>query len=273
MEFARIRRKIGMMRCSIAFLALALAGCGSIVPATLTQAQTPDPPSAEAALMETHVGRADPHLRDVVVKVREFALPAKHVATESIIVGPDHNLWFAELRAIATLTTDGKIREAGVAGGSDPGTLTTGPDGNVWANTAAFAPPSDEVRRRRGWAYAIYRVTPEMQRTTFRLPKNTDQMPTNLLRVGSKFYFGYQRLLDISNSESYLPLIATLDTDGKSQKAFEPNSHGEFLAWIDLLQNAGPHALALRLPGRPPNLWPNRALQTRARRLSLRASR
>jgi hypothetical protein len=192
--------------------------------------------------LATHRGRIDPNTKDVVVKVREFKLPGTHIATDSIIVGPDHNIWFAELRAIATLAANGKIREAGVDGGSDPGTLTSGPDGNVWANAAEFAPPNDRGVGDDHFrsAYTIYRVTPSMQRTTFTLPKNTDQMPTNLLKVGSGFYFGYQRLLDISNSESYLPLISTIDANGKKQAVFKPHSHGEFLAWIDLLETAGP---------------------------------
>ena len=55
-------------------------------------------------------GNPEPSYVDKVVKVREFKLPDKEVATDSIIVGPDRNLWFTEFRAVVRLTVNGRIR-------------------------------------------------------------------------------------------------------------------------------------------------------------------
>jgi hypothetical protein len=46
------------------------------------------------------------------VKVREFTLPRKHLATYSIIVGPDKDLWFTEFRGFGRMTVDGQLSEA-----------------------------------------------------------------------------------------------------------------------------------------------------------------
>jgi len=88
-------------------------------------------------------GDPEPSYLDKVVKVREFKLSGKQVATDSIIVGPDRNLWFTEFRAIARLTVNGQIRVINLRSEqSYPGLLTIGPDGNIWANTAARPPPN-----------------------------------------------------------------------------------------------------------------------------------
>ena len=60
--------------------------------------------------------------------------PGRQAETLSIIVGPDHNLWFTEFTGekIGRITTTGAITEFAIAGAQSLVGLASGPDGNIW---------------------------------------------------------------------------------------------------------------------------------------------
>jgi hypothetical protein len=65
-------------------------------------------------------------------------------------------------------------------------------------------------------------------------------MPTNLVKVGTRFYFGFQELIQQSNSGRYLPLVATIDMKGQVRTAFHFKSGLTFVAWLNVLRMPGP---------------------------------
>jgi len=53
--------------------------------------------------------------------------------TQTIVSGPDGNLWFGELNGIGRTTTSGEVTSFMLpAGASTPTAMTVGPDGNIW---------------------------------------------------------------------------------------------------------------------------------------------
>jgi streptogramin lyase len=65
----------------------------------------------------------------------EFPLPNAGSAPETIVVGPDGNMWFTELlgNRIGRITTSGIITEFPIpTPGSQPEGIAAGPDGNLW---------------------------------------------------------------------------------------------------------------------------------------------
>ena len=191
-------------------------------------------------------GDPKPSYLDKVVKVREFKLPQKQVASDSIIVGPDRNFWFTEFRAIARLTVDGRIRETNLKSGQSatPGLLTIGPDGDIWANAAA-PPESSSPRPLSLTWYLVYRVDPDGRLTAFPLPLNTNLYPTGLLNIDSTLYFGLPILARIHGDEEDRNFLATISTtDGIIEK----------LAWIHESHSIGDgYIMALQTPG--PKIW------------------
>lgn len=63
-----------------------------------------------------------------------FALPNQTVLPDSIVTGPDGNLWIAESPRIARLSPSGTLTEfmVSLTSGSSLGPLTSGADGNLW---------------------------------------------------------------------------------------------------------------------------------------------
>lgn len=57
---------------------------------------------------------------------------------ETIIAGPDGNLWFGERNGIGRSTTTGEVTSFALpAGASTPTAMTVGPDGNIWFTEGA----------------------------------------------------------------------------------------------------------------------------------------
>lgn len=180
-----------------------------------------------------------------IVRVREYSLPAGQIATDSIMTGPDGNLWFTEWRAIARLTAmSGQIRATKLRSWqADPGLLTIGPDGNIWANTAETGPPlsCDRAVRPLRTRYEIYRVTPDGELTSFPLPADTDEYPTRLLKVGSTLYFGLPVLVAPHGDEEERNLLATISPDGTVKEiAVIPHSRSTGNSYIGALHTPGP---------------------------------
>jgi virginiamycin B lyase len=65
----------------------------------------------------------------------DFVLPpGRATSPYSIVVGPDSNLWFAEVSGekIGRITTGGVITEFPITGAQALTGITSGPDGNLW---------------------------------------------------------------------------------------------------------------------------------------------
>ncbi|HXB82893.1 MAG TPA: hypothetical protein VNU22_06035 [Candidatus Acidoferrum sp.] len=189
-------------------------------------------------------GNIETSYLDKVVKVREYTLPGKQVATDSIIVGPDRNLWFTEWCGIAQITLNGQIRVTKLRPGqSDPGLLTVGPDGDIWANAAQDGtqclPPTGPLYLV---VKLIYRVTPEGRLTAFPLPIDNNNFPTGLLNTDSTLYFGLPILAIIHGDEVDRNFLATISTtDGIVNKVapiHESRSTGD--GYIMALGTPGP---------------------------------
>src|SRR5579864_3839710 len=60
--------------------------------------------------------------------------PGRSASPLTIIVGPDHNLWFTEFTGekIGRITTGGVITQFPIAGAQSLVGLASGPDGNIW---------------------------------------------------------------------------------------------------------------------------------------------
>jgi streptogramin lyase len=104
--------------------------------------------------------------------IKEFSLPPT-VAPGSITAGPDNNLWFTEtiigpknvnvdntVRRIGRITPTGTITEFPLTKGSSPGSITAGPDGNVWF--------TEDLNG--GFSGSIARITPTGGISEFPLP-------------------------------------------------------------------------------------------------------
>lgn len=63
--------------------------------------------------------------------VQSFALGSTAAQPQSIVAGPDGNLWFTEHKAIGRLTTSGVLTEFPDSGGVQPVDITVGPDKNL----------------------------------------------------------------------------------------------------------------------------------------------
>jgi hypothetical protein len=226
--------------------ALTLRGSASATaePAYRRESSPSDDMAQPLAVTRKLVQISQPAYVDKIVKVREFKVPDNQVATDSIIVGPDRNLWFTEYGAIVRLTVEGQMRATSLRSGQpEPGLLTSGPDGNIWANAAQLPPPnrSRETPLSLTW-YLLYRVTPEGRFTAFPLPLNTNFFPTGLLTVGSALYFGLPILAVIHGDDEYRNFLATISTtDGIVKKiASVPLTSGTADSYIMALLAPGP---------------------------------
>src|SRR5438445_6678 len=68
-------------------------------------------------------------------QITQFSIPTADSGPHCLTVGPDGNLWFAELFGdnIARMTLSGQITEFPVPTyNSYPAIITLGPDGNLW---------------------------------------------------------------------------------------------------------------------------------------------
>jgi len=78
--------------------------------------------------------------------ISEFLIPSSNSSPNGITLGPDGNLWFAELNTykISRVTPDGNVTEFGTSQSStDPGPpgltqVAAGPDGNLWFTETNF---------------------------------------------------------------------------------------------------------------------------------------
>ena len=163
-----------------------------------------------------------------VVKIREFKLESPQVATYSIIVGPDGNLWFTEIRAIVKMTPSGKktiIRMR--PKDSDPGFLTVGPNGEIWASTAAYAPSSQLTK------FQIIKVRPNLQLFVHDL--DADGFPTNLVDINNQLYFGFNQEVEVSGSDVERNLVASVSTNGTVTVLFQVGSQNYYSggSWLN----------------------------------------
>jgi hypothetical protein len=219
----RISASIGVGFFIAPFLAACagvLAGCGQALPFGATPRQTQSAWNRIPAITAS---------AERIVKIREFKLRAPQDATYSIIVGPDRNLWFTEYRAIVRMTTSGKMRVIRMRPtDSDPGFLTIGPDGYVWATTAASAPGS------RLTAYQIIKVRLDLGLTPYDLA--ADAFPTNLVNINKQLYFGLDQEVEISGSDVYRDSVANISTTGKVNVLFQVNAQGSYgYFWLNAL--------------------------------------
>ena len=111
---------------------------------------------------------------------------------------------------------------------SDPGFLTIGPDGYVWATTAASAPGS------RLTAYQIIKVRVDLGLTPYDLA--ADAFPTNLVNISKQLYFGLDQEVEISGSDVYRDSVASISTTGKVNVLFQVNELGSYgYFWLNAL--------------------------------------
>lgn len=180
----------------------------------------------------------------IVVKAHEIQIQGTNLATYSIIVGPDHNLWFTTSRSIVRMTPTGRFStKTLVSGDSDPGMLTVGPDGNIWANTAALWPPraTPAARRQSYTAYEMYRLTPNLKLTIFALPNGVNSYPSNLVVINNQMYFGVSQLVEIRGGDQYRSYLATISTRGTVKFLTRLNrSWRQLLIWLGTAASEGP---------------------------------
>jgi streptogramin lyase len=218
-------------RLAIGFSCVALAACGAAIAPALTRQALITPTRTETKPVP-------------IVKIREFSLPPSQLATFSIIVGPDRNLWFTEERAIARMTVTGKITEIQVnSSESDPGFLTPGADGSVWVSTATYASPFKTLSPATDLltGYQILQVTPELKVNAFTLPYGTDAFPSNLVTIDHRFYFGNDEEVDVSGSDVYRDIVATISSQGKIKTLFQVNTSKSYpYFWLNAVTSPGP---------------------------------
>ena len=106
---------------AFAFLGAALVACGG--GGGSTGSALPSTSNAMASSTPTANAPTSP-------PVTTFALSA-NAAPQSIVSGPDGNLWFTEAHAIGRLTTSGQLTEFPDSG-HGPVDITVGPDKNLW---------------------------------------------------------------------------------------------------------------------------------------------
>ena len=82
-------------------------------------------------------------IQATVINAREFPVPGKDRTAASIVVGPDNNLWFTELRHIGTMSGAGQLLHYKQLKSTQsiPGALINRQDGYIWANTSERLPP------------------------------------------------------------------------------------------------------------------------------------
>ena len=75
-------------------------------------------------------------------QITEFPIPTPHALPDHITKGPGGELWFTESAKdkLATISTQGRIREFSLPAGSSPSGIVTGPDGHLWI-TEQTGPP------------------------------------------------------------------------------------------------------------------------------------
>jgi len=64
-------------------------------------------------------------------------------------------------------------------------------------------------------AIKFLQVTPEPKVTAFTLPYGTDAFPSNLVAIDHRFYFGIDEEVDVSGSDEYRDMAATISSRGK----------------------------------------------------------
>lgn len=203
------------LRLVAEFLCLLLAACGPSIPTNLLSPSdvgtrdTADLPADSSYGMPAPLRRgfSPDAMHPTLVNAREFRLPGKDRTQASIIVGPDGNLWFTELRHIGTMSTSGQLIHDRLLKPTQeiPGALTNRHDGYIWANVAeALAPrcrcpkcarrctlPPQTEADRQGWTeYQLFKISTAMDIHTIFLPPTTFSFPTNLVRMGTDLYTG-----------------------------------------------------------------------------------
>jgi hypothetical protein len=198
-----------MLRCYALFFCVLLSACGMSIPSTTAL--------APSSMNELGGGNGSTHT--TVVKAREFRLPTKDFTTTSIIVGPDKNLWFTELRHIGHMSVTGQLGEVALQPTQMiPGMLTNSPDGNIWANTAERF---GNQRDSQSWSpYQLFKITPNLHVGTIFLGPTTFLYPTNLVRMGSKLYTGMTTITEQSGSDVIGHDVDRVNEDGSLTTLF-----------------------------------------------------
>jgi virginiamycin B lyase len=92
--------------------------------------------------MATWLAEASNYWGDSISKVKtagwgtftNYRLPNRAALPQSVVTGPDGNLWFTESNgnAIGRMTTRGGLTQFALPSGSSPEGITRGPDGGMW---------------------------------------------------------------------------------------------------------------------------------------------
>src|SRR5581483_10321298 len=172
-----------------------------------------------------------------VVKAREFPVPGEDRTAASIVVGPDGNLWFTELRHIGTMSPAGQLLHDKLLKRwqSIPGTLINRQDGYIWANTATRLPPrcrcpkcapkcslppmTDHDRRART-PYQLFKISTTMDINTISLPSDTFLFPTNLVRIDASLYTGRTTFGERHGSDVESDDVDHVNEEGAISKLF-----------------------------------------------------
>jgi streptogramin lyase len=211
--------RIVRWQLATAWLCGILYGCGGAMPFAQTGLRT------QAALHPN--APTTTSIDEHIVKIREFNLRSPQNASYSIIIGPDKNLWFTEVRGIVRMTTSGKMTLIRMRPtDSDPGFLTVGPNGTLWASTSGLGSGFTD--------YQIIRIKPNLRLTVYDI--EADAFPTNLVDIGNELYFGRDEEVSISGSDVYQDSVATISTTGQVKSLFQVNSLGSYpYFWLNAL--------------------------------------
>lgn len=206
------------LRLVAGLLCALLPACGATIPTTALS------PSSVTALdgegLPTGISDEIAPLRKSVlpdvmhtalVNAREFRVPGNDRTEASIIVGPDGNLWFTELRHIGSIGTSGQLLHDRLLRQTQsiPGALTNRRDGYIWANTAErlppkctrCSPPPDEPDGQNWTPYQLFKISTDMNINTIFLPSKAFLFPTNLVRMGTSLYMGMTTISDQHGSD------------------------------------------------------------------------
>ncbi len=166
---------------------------------------------------------------ETTVNAVEYTLPHGRVAWSSIIVGPDSYLWFTEQNAISKMSVNGAYQRFPLKPSDvGPGTLTIGPDGNIWVNPATGVSTAGGVVPV---SPSIIKITPTGAITRYPITAALN-LTTNLVRSRNRLYFG---LLTLNKHRDQGPkIIADIMTNGTIERAFTPRDPTLSDGWVDV---------------------------------------
>lgn len=130
--------------------AFALAACGGHGAGTGGGTSALLPNAAAPSSVATLMAKTTPCFYPAPCPLTEYPVPTVNPATgtsypNSIISGPDGNLWFTEWdgNKVAKITTSGTITEYsnGISPSSNPSIIRVGPDHNLWFTESNGSPP------------------------------------------------------------------------------------------------------------------------------------